>query len=386
MSKALSIAAVNAKRLGRDRIGLFFLFVFPIILILLLGVTFGSGFTPSLGVVSTGSGQLGSELVTAIRDEENIEVERFTDDESLTGAIERGEVDAGVTIPEGYDEQLRSGGQATIEYLATPAGANATAIRTTVDSLVVEQGARVRAALFAAERGVGDFEETIRLADELAAQSPTVDVIVRSEGEDTFEGVGQFDLGAASQLVLFMFVNSLGAAVALIQTRRLGVSRRMLSTPIAARTIVIGETLGRFTVAMIQGVFVIIAASLLFGVRWGDPLGASVLLTAFALVSTGAAMFFGAVLSNEQQAGALTPLSLGLAALGGCMVPLEVFSPTMQTIAHVTPHAWAVEGFTKLIRTDAGLSDIALQIVVLIGFAVVFLGLAAWRLHRSITR
>jgi ABC-2 type transport system permease protein len=386
MSKALSIAAVNAKRLGRDRIGLFFLFVFPIILILLLGVTFGSGFTPSLGVVSTGSGQLGSELVTAIRDEENIEVERFTDDESLTGAIERGEVDAGVTIPEGYDEQLRSGGAATIEYLATPAGANATAIRTTVDSLVVEQGARVRAALFAAERGVGDFEETIRLADELAARSPTVDVIVRSEGEDTFEGVGQFDLGAASQLVLFMFINSLAAAVALIQSRRLGVSRRMLSTPIAARTIVIGETLGRFTVAMIQGVFVIIAASLLFGVRWGDPLGASVLLTAFALVSTGAAMFFGAVLSNEQQAGALTPLSLGLAALGGCMVPLEVFSPTMQTIAHVTPHAWAVEGFTKLIRTDAGLSDIALQIVVLIGFAVVFLGLAAWRLHRSITR
>jgi ABC-2 type transport system permease protein len=386
MNKALSIAAVNAKRLGRDRIGLFFLFVFPIILILLLGVTFGSGFTPSVGVVSTGSGQLGSELVTAIRDEENIEVERFTDDESLTGAIERGEVDAGVTIPEGYDEQLRSGGQATIEYLATPAGANATAIRTTVDSLVVEQGARVRAALFAAERGVGDFEETIRLANELAAQSPTVDVIVRSEGEDTFEGVGQFDLGAASQLVLFMFVNSLAATVALIQSRRLGVSRRMLSTPIAARTIVIGETLGRFTVAMIQGVFVIIAASLLFGVRWGDPLGASVLLTAFALVSTGAAMFFGAVLSNEQQAGALTPLSLGLAALGGCMVPLEVFSPTMQTIAHVTPHAWAVEGFTKLIRTDAGLSDIALQIVVLIGFAVVFLGLAAWRLHRSITR
>ena len=52
MRQALSIAAVNAKRLGRDRIGLFFLFVFPIILILLLGVTFGSGFTPRLGVVS----------------------------------------------------------------------------------------------------------------------------------------------------------------------------------------------------------------------------------------------------------------------------------------------------------------------------------------------
>ncbi len=386
MRQALSIAAVNAKRLGRDRIGLFFLFVFPIILILLLGVTFGSSFTPRLGVVSVNSGELGAELVNSLRQEDDIEIERFANEDLLTGAVERGEVDAGVTIPDGYDEQLRSGEEATIEFLARP-GASATAIRTRVDSLVVEQGARVRAALFAAaERGGGDFDETTRIATELAAESPTVDVVVQSEGEDTFEGLGQFDLGASSQLVLFMFVNSLAATVALIQSRRLGVSRRMLSTPITSRTIVVGETLGRFSVAMIQGVFIILVASLLFGVKWGDPLGASVLLTAFALVSTGAAVLFGAILSNEQQAGALTPLSLGLAALGGCMVPLEVFSPTMQTIAHITPHAWAVEGFTLLVRTDAGLSEIALQIAVLIGFAVVLIGLASWRLHRSITR
>jgi len=384
MRKALSIAGVNAKRLTRDRIGLFFLFVFPIILILLLGVTFGSGFVPRLGVVSENSGEMGAELAAALAEEVNLEAERFHSEQTLTDATERGEVDAGVVIPEGYDERLRSGDEAEVEYTAR-AGSNTTAIRTTVDALVVNQGARVRAALFASERGAGDFEETSQVARSLAAESPTVGVTVRSQGEDTFEGLGQYDLGASSQLVLFMFVNSLGACIALIQSRRLGVSRRMLSTPISAGTIVIGETFGRFFVAMIQGVFIILAASLLFGVKWGDPLGASALLTAFALVSTGAAMLFGAILSNEQQAGALTPLSLGLAALGGCMVPLEVFSPTMQTIAHITPHAWAVEGFTDLIRTDAGITDIALQIVVLLGFAVALLAVASWRLHKSIT-
>ena len=303
----------------------------------------------------------------------------------LTGRSSVARLTPASRSPRATTNSSRSGEEAMIEYLARP-GASATAIRTRVDSLVVEQGARVRAALFAAERGGGDFDETTQIATELAAESPTVAVVVQSEGEDTFEGLGQFDLGASSQLVLFIFVNSLAATVALIQSRRLGVSRRMLSTPITSRTIVVGETLGRFAVAMIQGVFIILAASLLFGVKWGDPLGASVLLTAFALVSTGAAVLFGAILSNEQQAGALTPLGLGLAALGGCMVPLEVFSPTMQTIAHITPHAWAVEGFTKLIRTDAGLADIALQIAVLLGFAVVLLGLASWRLLRSITR
>ena len=30
-----------------------------------------------------------------------------------------------------------------------------------------------------------------------------------------------------------------------------------------------------------------------------------------------------------------------LAALGGSMMPLEFFSPTMLTVAHFTPHAWA---------------------------------------------
>ncbi|MGH2699974.1 MAG: ABC transporter permease [Actinomycetota bacterium] len=385
MSKALSIAAVNAIRLGRDRVGLFFLFVFPIVLILLIGVSFGEGFEPKLGVVAPDGGELGDELVEALGGEEVLEIERLPDRGSLVDAVERGEVDAGVVIPPNYDSVLRAGDEATVEYVS-PARTTTAAIRTTVNAVVTEKAARVRAASFAADRGAGGFDQAAEVARSVASQTPAIDVDVRSEGESTFAGLGQFDLGASSQLILFMFVNSLGATVALIQSRRLGVSRRMLSTPMTAGTIVVGETLGRFLIAMIQGVFIILAATLLFGVEWGDPLAASVLLTAFALVSTGAAMLFGAILSNEQQAGALTPLGLGLAALGGCMVPLEIFSPTMQTIAHITPHAWAVEGFTELIRTDAGIADVALQIGVLVSFAVVLLGVASWRLHQTITR
>jgi ABC-2 type transport system permease protein len=385
MKRVLAIAGVNAVRLGRDRIGLFFLFVFPIVLILLLGVTFGAGFEPKIGIVSSGSGQLGTELASTIEEEEDIEIERFSENPALIDAVERGEVNAAVVIPEGYDATLRAGDEANVEYVA-PAGTSTTAIRSVVGAAVADQAAQVRAALFASERGAGDFDQASRIADSVADQSETIDVTVVSQGESTFEGLGQFDLGASSQLILFVFVNSLAATVALIQSRRLGISRRMLSTPMTAGTIVVGEALGRFLIAMLQGVFIVLAAALLFGVKWGDPLAASVLLTSFALVSTGAAMLFGALLSNEQQAGALTPLGLGLAALGGCMVPLEIFSPTMQTIAHITPHAWAVEGFTELIRSEAGVTDIALQIAVLLAFAVVLMGLAAWRLHRVITR
>ena len=59
-------------------------------------------------------------------------------------------------------------------------------------------------------------------------------------GETLFgEETGTFDRGASTQLLLFVFLNSLTGAIGLIETRRLGVSRRMLSTPTPTRTILI---------------------------------------------------------------------------------------------------------------------------------------------------
>jgi ABC-2 type transport system permease protein len=328
------------------------------------------------------NGELSRALVDQLEAGEGVETESFASESDLVDAVERGVVDAGVIIPPGYDQTLRSGNEAEIGYVAR-AGDFSTALRSTVDSAVARQSALVRAARFAeSETGIG-FDDGLQRAGLVATAAPTVEVDASvAGGSDT--SAGRFDLGAATQLVLFTFVNSLAGAVALVQTRNLGVSQRMLSTPMRAGTLVMGEAAGRFSLAMVQGVFIILAAAIIFGVKWGDPLGAAALITSFALVSTGAALLFGAILSNEQQAGALTPVGLALAALGGCMVPLEVFSPTMQTIAHVTPHAWAVEGFTELIRRDAGLIDVLPQVGVLLVFAAALLALATFRLRRSV--
>ena len=382
--KALTIGAVNLKRLTRDRISLFFIFVFPVILILLIGVSFGEDFTPKLGVVAVGSGDLGEEVVRAVELSKGLEVEPFDDRAMLVAAVERGVIEAGIIVPREYDATLRTGGHARVDYVSQPGGLSS-ALRTTVDSAVADQAGLVRAARFASAKDEVGFEDAYRRAEAVSAADPGVAVDVASaQGGAPEESFGRFDLGAASQLVLFTFINSLGGSVALIQSRHLGVSRRMLSTPLGIGTVLIGEAIGRFLIAMVQGTFIVIIATVLFGVDWGAPLAASALVVAFALVSTGAAMLFGALLATEQQAAALTPLSLGLAALGGCMVPLEVFPPLMKKVALITPHAWAMRGFTELIRRDAGLFDVLPQLGVLIAFAVVLLSVATISLRRSI--
>ena len=52
--KVLWIALANLRRMFRVRTNIFFVFVFPMVLILVLGATFGGSSTPRLGVVSTG--------------------------------------------------------------------------------------------------------------------------------------------------------------------------------------------------------------------------------------------------------------------------------------------------------------------------------------------
>jgi ABC-2 type transport system permease protein len=58
----------------------------------------------------------------------------------------------------------------------------------------------------------------------------------------------------------------------------------------------------------------------------------------------------------------------------------------MRVIGHVTPQAWAMDGWLTLIGDRGGLADIVVPLAVLAGFAVAMGLLATWRLRRSLTR
>jgi ABC-2 type transport system permease protein len=220
-------------------------------------------------------------------------------------------------------------------------------------------------------------------ANAAAAKVPVVAVTQTVAGKANLSAtLGQFDESAWTELLLFLFLTALTGALGLIETRRLGLSRRMLSTPTSAATVIAGETLGRVLIGLIQALVIIVGSALLFGVKWGQPIGVAAVVIVFILVAAGAGIFLGTLFANEQQASGVSLLAgLGLAALGGCMVPLEVFSPTMKHIAHLTPHAWASDAFAKLVGHGASITDIGPQLAVLAAFATALLALATWRLR-----
>jgi ABC-2 type transport system permease protein len=386
--KALVIAITNLRRTFRVRTNAFLIFVFPLLLILILGETFGSGSAARVGLVSGGSGPLSQALVTALQRIPSMQIVSVGDVGSLQSQVERGNLDAGIVIPSDYDAAIRGGHGVVIDYIARPVGL-AQQLGETIRGVVARQSALLGAAQFAMADGAAtNFDTGLATATQTSGAVPSISVTETIAGKSAFsQAVGQFDQGAWTQLLLFVFLSALTAgSVGLIETRRLGLSRRMLATPTPAATIIGGEVLGRFLVGIIQAAVIIFGSALVFGVKWGQPVGVAAIVIVFTLVSAGAAIFLGALLRNVQQAsGVSLILGLGLAAIGGSMVPLQVFPPTMQAIAHITPHAWANDAFAQLIANGASITGILPQLGVLVGFAAALLTLATWRLHRVLT-
>ncbi len=385
---ALAIAAVNVRRLLRDRSGLFFVFVLPVILIVVLGTMYGGRVAPRMGIVATGSGPLGTELVDAIRNGGvKLELREPATEDELRAGVEDGRLEIGVIIPAGYDATLRGGGVAQVVVLGQPEGA-VSALRQAVDAAIAEQAAAVGAARLAVSRTGIPFDEALARARTVRAGLAGVTVAVERIGEGIFPaGTGAFAPGAQSQVILFMFLTSMTAATQLILTRQLGVSRRMVASPVRMATILLGETLGRFGVAMVQGLFIIALSALAFGVGWGDPLAAALLVVAFALVATGAAMLVGVFSDNPDQASALGVMAgMLLGALGGAMVPLEVFPEPAHTIAFLTPHAWAIQGLREVALRGGTITDVLVELAVLAAYAAVLLAIGTWRFRRILTR
>lgn len=383
----LSIAAVNLRRTARDRTNLFFMVLFPLLLIMVLGIAFGGDYAPRVAVVAPDGAPLAGRLVADLEETPGIDVRRVDEEAEARRDVEQGRATAVLTLPEDYDSALRAGREVRVRYVSR-ADETAQQVRALVAAVVDRQASRLAVAGALVEELRIGFDGALEAADAAATAVPDIEVETTTVGEAVFpEELDQFDISAPGMLLLFIFITSLTASTALIETRELGVSRRMYASPAPVRSIVAGEALGRVSVALVQGLVIMLGSALLFGVTWGDPVAAVALMLVFAFTAGGAGMLLGALGTSVQQAVAIGLLvALGAGALGGAMMPLEFFPPTMYAVAHVTPHAWAAEGFAVLVRHGGGLADILTEIAVLLGYGAVLFLAASWALRRALLR
>ncbi|MDE3086112.1 MAG: ABC transporter permease [Acidobacteriota bacterium] len=383
---ALAITATAVRRVLRDRTALFFLVVLPVVVILIIGFTVRGFSTFRVGVVDLGAGAAGRDVTTALTHTGDLAVQRFTTTRAAAQAVARGQISTAVVLPAGMDAALRAGRTVDVGVVSEQADTAQQAAAQAVTTVISRHGARVQAALFAAARSPASFDAALARASALQ-EGGGAQVTVASRQADRRANVlpQGFEYSAPTELVLFVFLSALTGGANVIDSRRLGIYERVAAAPVRASTVVVGEALGFAAIAVMQAGLIVLVGAVVFGVSWGNPPAAAVLVVLWALVGAGAGMLSGTLFRTPEQATAVGPVvGIAFAMLGGCMWPLSIVSSTMREVGHVTPHAWAVDAWTALLARHGTLGSIGRELAVLAAFAAGFLVIATRRFARVV--
>jgi len=380
---ALALTRVEVRRLFRDRVAVFFVFALPALIILLVGSIFGGRDDVTVGLLRSPGGTNTDAFVARLTD--TVEVHDFDDRNEMIGALRHDEIVAAIVVPD-IDAALTAGNPVAVEVLSVP-GTDASGIAALVRSAAAAEGVILFAGRFAADTVGAPLDDAVSAARHAAGETAVEGdgVVLRVIGAEDDQVIPDgFGYPAASNLVLFTFITSLAASGSLIRMRRMGIARRALAAPVRSSTILIGLTATRLVNALIQSGVILVVGTLL-GVDWGDPLGAALIVVAFALVGAGAGLLAATFFRTEDQAGSIgPPIGIALGMLGGCMWPLEIVPPAMRAVGHALPHAWAMDGFIDILGRGLGVSAIVPELAVLLGFAAVLLTVATIRTRAAL--
>ena len=185
------------------------------------------------------AGTLARQFVTALRAQPGTAAgRRYRAAGALQHAVARGDVDAGLVIPAGYDARLRSG-QRPRRSASSRGPTRSPSSCAPRSSRSRRAGARDRGRPARSQQsGQAPVRSGARAARRRGGRAaPAGDRRAERAGRRRLlaPASGRFEPGASTQLLLFIFLNSLTGAAWLIETRRLGIARRMLSTPTSTR-------------------------------------------------------------------------------------------------------------------------------------------------------
>jgi ABC-2 type transport system permease protein len=111
-----------------------------------------------------------------------------------------------------------------------------------------------------------------------------------------------------------------------------------------------------------------------------SPLALLLLTLGLALAAASLGMLLGALCTSSKQADQLgMVLGFVLLALGGTIFPLFRAEGFIGILSRLTPSAWGIEGYMGIVADNWTLAQTAPNILVLLGFAVVFYAVATWR-------
>jgi ABC-2 type transport system permease protein len=393
MEKILDITAKDLRQILRNRMTFLFLLIMPAAFTILFGLAFGgSGKTTDtrlpVGILDIDGGSFSANLKSLLATSSVIRLDETAgrSETDLVKLVGSGKLAAAIVIPGGYGQALRDGNPLKLGFHADPAQPSTTTVEYEV--LVASQrlGSAVRTANITATMANNPADFDPALAAVLAAwQNPPIQVSVTSGVSATPQNQNIMSLAHSSPAMMLQFAIAglLTAATVIVNERKTRSLQRLLTTSTSRVQILLGHYLAIFAMIFSEFVTMILFGQVLKVDYLRLPLATLLVAVATAVCIAALGLLIGVLAKSEEQAVmfSLIPMFV-LSGLGGAWVPLEFTGATFQAVGHISPVAWAMDGFKNIVARGLGFNSVLLPAAALLGYAVLFFGLALWRFRR----
>jgi ABC-2 type transport system permease protein len=392
MSNSFRIAWKDLMELFRNRLGLVMLVLMPIFMMAMVGFIFPSNNSlnhVSVGLVNQDAGfngtTIGSQTFLSALNEINnqtgmMDLSNATNLDALKDSVQKGNLEGGIVIPSNFTQSLESYQQGTLIIVTDNSNPQVSAAMQSALTAVFQQ----MGTMFAQQKVIG-LDPAINATNALAIVQP---YNIQVEGVVTGHS-SYFDFiapGIMAMTVMMSVMTGLPAAIS--QEKEVGTLDGMMVAPINRLSIIIGKTLAQTARGLLQGVLILILASLLFGVSIQGSL-----LLVFALLLLGVFSFvgLGVVLTSfakDQETAMMVMMTLmfPMMFLSGVFFPVQQMPWYMQDISKALPLTYAADALRKVMVLGAGIPQITTELGVLIAFGVVMIAVAVPVFKRAMTR
>ena len=354
---------------------------FPIIMILLFGYGMGGEMTDlPIVVVSQSDGNLTDLTLDTIKTTETYHVVEVIDSLSEGKArVDSGEVKAAIILPSDYDDDtgqqkgvtlyLDSSDQMASQIIESSTQgifyrlSNMVASQTSVST----QDANVTPSF---TNSLDNFKDNIALhINRIYGNIKYIDFLVPA---------------VLGMTVMFSCMMGMGATIA--GERETGELARLFMTPTSVSTVIGGKIASKLLIELVRALILIFMAIILFNVSIKGGIAQT-----FIVLVIGALCFvgFGIMLSartstQEDYAQIVMPFSMPMMFVSGVFYPIETMPWILQKLAYIFPLTYLNDAMRGIMLKGQTLGDVWLDLVVLLGFTIVFFIIGVKRFNRDV--
>ena len=346
-SAMLAVSKASFRSITRSPSAVIFTLLFPLVFILVFGFLGGSSPKLDLGIHS--GSEKNNPVYQKLKEIQGLKLIEDKPDASLYTELEKGRIDAVITIKSNPDS---TGPHYFLEMQTSAAS--------------IEKGSVLKSVL---ENLINQLNLKDAKPSGLVAELKPSQVKGRKYTMIDFILPGQLGFSILSTGVF-------GTAFVFFNFRQTLVIKRFFATPIRRPFILIGEALSRMVFAMLGAIFIIAIGYFAFGFTLIHGITTALFMLLLSAMGLLVFMGFGFIISGLAKNESMIPplaniITLPQFLLSGTFFPIESFPLWLQPFCRILPLTYLNDALRKVAFEGAGLFDISFQLFVIAIWGVV---------------